>query len=221
MPNLIQNYTAFLRDLDQNNNKIWFDQHRNTYKSLHEDYKNWIGELIPEVAKFDERLRFLTPSECTFRINRDYRFSKDKSPYKTHLAGGFSHNGKAGHTAGYYFEINCMGRLMVGGGQYWLEPDVLFRLRREIASNPVPLQDILEQPEFISHFGELSAEDRLKTCPKGFDKNSPAIELLKYKNYIAMKYLDVSQATDDEIKAIILDYLQAISELVKYLRSNG
>jgi uncharacterized protein (TIGR02453 family) len=161
----------------------------------------------------------LTPDECTFRINRDYRFSKNKEPYKTHLAGGFSHNGKAGHTAGYYFEIQPTGIAMSGGGQFWIEPDILYKIRREIHSNPVPLFDIIQSPDFIDTFGGLSQEHRLKTCPKGFDKHSHAIELLRYKNFIAFENFDISSQSDDQIQGEILKRITAVSSLVKYLRT--
>lgn len=217
--NIIQNYLVFTNELEQNNNKIWFDDNRDRYKKLSEDYKNWIGELIFGVSEFDDRLRFLTPNECTFRINRDYRFSKNKEPYKTHISGGFNHNGKTGYTAGYYFEISIKGMLMVAGGQYWVEPDVLYRIRREIDSNPMPLQDIVQNPDFVDTFGGLSTDNILKTVPKGFDKNSLAIELLRYKNYIATCLVDINRLDDEQIKKIILEKLKTVSPLVKYLRT--
>lgn len=218
MPNIIQNYLVFTRELEENNNKIWFDQNRDRYKQINENYKEWVGQLIFDISKFDDRLRFLTPNECTFRINRDYRFSKNKEPYKTHISAGFSHNGKAGYTAGYYFEISTQGIMMIAGGQYWVEPDVLYRIRREIDSNPVPLQEIIQDKQFIEFFGGLSKENILKTVPKGFDKNSIAIDILRHKNYIASQNVDVSNMDDNQIQETISKNIKILSPLVQYLR---
>src|SRR3978361_1993450 len=105
----------FLQELQKNNNKPWFEENRNKYESAKADLQNFVGRLIPGIAKFDEPIGNLAVKDCTFRINRDVRFSKDKSPYKSNMAAYFSRGGKKASVAGYYFHCEP-GKSYAAGG---------------------------------------------------------------------------------------------------------
>ena len=217
---MLQPYLKFLAELEQNNNREWFDVNRARYKALNEPFQLFVGDLIHRIAQFDPQLKFLTPKECTYRINRDIRFTNDKSPYKTHLGSAFGHLGKNGSTPGYYFEIRASGQVVIGGGWYMPESAPLYKLRQIISEDAKPLLKILINPAFKAYFGGLSGE-MLKTKPKGFSAADPNIGLLRYKNYLAGRRLDVKDFSDEQIAQEIITGFKAIAPLVLYLRANS
>ncbi len=217
---MLQDYLNFLNELSLNNNKEWFDLHRSQYKVLKTEYEIFLGDLIPKIAEFDPRLKFLTPKDCIYRINRDVRFSHDKSPYKTHLSSAFGHAGKNGACPSYYFELRPGGGLMIGGGWYQLESAVLYKIRTQISENPKAFLQIIQNKDFKMTFGGLGGE-QLKTKPKGFDAENPAIDLLRYKNYLAGHQINIRNQSDSEVEQQIIKTFQIISPLIKYLRENS
>jgi uncharacterized protein (TIGR02453 family) len=217
---MLQQYLNFLSELEKNNNREWFDVNRARYKALNEPFQLFAGELIHRIAEFDPQLKFLTPKDCTYRINRDIRFSNDKSPYKTHLGSAFSSGGKNGGFPGYYFELRSDGQIMIGGGWYMIDSPQLYKLRQTISEDAKPLLSILKNPEFKSTFGELNGE-KLKTTPKGFNSEDPQIELLRYKNYLAGHRINVSDLSDEQIADEIIKTFKVLSPLVLYLRQNS
>jgi len=217
---MLQSYLNFLAELEKNNNREWFDVNRARYKSLNEPFQIFVGELIHRIAQFDPQLKFLTPKDCTYRINRDIRFSNDKSPYKTHLGSAFGHLAKNGSCPGYYFELRSDGQIMIGGGWYILDSAQLYKLRQAISEDAKPLLKILKNPEFKATFGELNGE-KLKTTPKGFNPEDPQIELLRYKNYLAGRRINVSNLSDEQIADEIIKTFKVLSPLVLYLRQNS
>lgn len=217
---MLQPYLKFLAELEKNNNREWFDANRARYKALNEPFQIFVGELIHRIAQFDPQLKFLTPKDCTYRINRDIRFTNDKSPYKTHLGSAFGHLAKNGSCPGYYFELRSDGQIMIGGGWYFIDSVPLFKLRKLISEEPKPFLKILKNPEFKATFGELNGE-KLKTTPKGFNPEDPQIELLRYKNYLAGHRLNVSDLSDEQIADEIIKTFKILSPLVLYLRQNS
>ncbi|WP_179957802.1 DUF2461 domain-containing protein [Exilibacterium tricleocarpae] len=186
----------FLTDLQINNNRPWFEDNRDRYRSVAATFEQFIGGLINNIARFDPDIGRLQPRQCIFRIYRDTRFSKDKTPYKTSLgahllAGGRSH--EANH-AGYYLKIAPGGSLLAGGAYLppgsWLGP-----IRQAICDNPAAFKKIIAQKSFKNYFGTIEGE-KLKTAPRGFAKDHPEIELLRYKSFLAVHNLDDEQVTD-------------------------
>src|SRR6476660_1610082 len=112
----------FLKDLKKNNNKTWFDAHRKQYEAAKNDFENFIQSVLDKHSKNDADLKELTAKKCMFRINRDVRCSKDKSPYKTNLVASMDKGGKKSGLAGYYFHLEH-GRSFVGGGIWMPSPD--------------------------------------------------------------------------------------------------
>ncbi len=174
----------FLKDLEKNNNRAWFELHRNIYEASKADLQNMVADLIPNIAKFDEPIGNLAVKDCTFRINRDVRFSKNKSPYKTNMAAYFSKGGKKASVAGYYFHCEP-GKSYAAGGFYTPMPPELAKIRQEIDYNFEEWKKILNNRFFKKYFpGGVDGIESLVKPPKGYDENNPAINFLKMKHFI-------------------------------------
>lgn len=167
---------SFLKDLKKNNDRDWFNEHKPRYQNVYENFKAFAKTLEDEMSHHDEieRMRI-------HRIYRDVRFSKDKTPYKPQFSGGFIRATKW-KRGGYYFHIEP-GNSFVGGGFWNPESADMKRIRLDISANDKPLRNIISDPVFIDTFGTLQG-DQLKTAPKGFPKDHPAIDLLRYKQFL-------------------------------------
>jgi uncharacterized protein (TIGR02453 family) len=193
----MEHVLPFLKKLKKNNNKAWFDEHRALYESAKGEIEVLVTELISSFGEIDPTVAHLTPKECLFRINRDVRFSKDKSPYKTNFGISITSGGKKSPLAGYYLHIEP-GESFVGGGLWMPMPPVLAAVRQEIDYNYSDFQKILKAAPFKKQFGELYKGDdiSLQRVPKGYEADNPAGEFLKLKSYLAMKSL-----TDEDIES--------------------
>ncbi|MGZ3838406.1 MAG: DUF2461 domain-containing protein [Flavisolibacter sp.] len=176
----------FLTQLKKNNNKPWFDAHRAQYEAARIDFSNFIQLVIEGLQQTDTTITGMTAKEALYRINRDVRFSKNKLPYKTHLAGFIIRGGKKSGFAGYYFHCEP-GNSFAGGGLWQPEPAVLKNVRQEIDYNYDSFRSILREKNFKKIYGDLyQGEDiKLSTVPKGYEKDNPAIGYLKLKSFIA------------------------------------
>jgi uncharacterized protein (TIGR02453 family) len=209
---------TFLKELKANNSKAWFDPNRDRYKNLDSEMHKLISRILSESAQFDTSLGFVNPKDCTYRINRDVRFSNDKSPYKTWYGIVFSSgDAKNGCLPGYYAHIDADGSCMIGGGWYVPDSKMLFDLRTKISENPEKLRKILSAKEFKSYFNGLEGE-QLKTNPKGFSKEDPAIDLLRFKNFTSFKRVDVSQMEDTDFVSNMVNTFAVIQPLVQYMK---
>ncbi len=178
----------FLNKLKKNNNKEWFDKNRDTFELAKKDFRAFIDELIQSTAKFDPAIKMLEAKDCVFRINRDIRFSNDKTPYKTNMGASISPGGKKSFSAGYYFHLQPGASFLAGG--MWQPPaPQLSAIRQEIDYNAVEFKKIINNKEFKKQFGALSDEDKVKTAPKGYEKSHPEIEHLKLKSFIVVRNL--------------------------------
>jgi len=174
----------FLRELKENNNREWFNNNRKLYKNAKENFETLLNKLIPAVYSFDPKIGALTTKECIFRIFRDVRFSKDKSPYKTNFGGFISRGGRKGGYAGYYVHIEP-GKSFLGGGIYMPFADRLKTLRKEIYYNADEFKRIINDNTFKKYFKNIEGE-KLKRPPKDFPPEFPDIDLLKYKSYVVL-----------------------------------
>ncbi|MBX2871886.1 MAG: DUF2461 domain-containing protein [Saprospiraceae bacterium] len=183
---------AFIKDLRANNNRPWFNDNKSKYQEEHQHVIAFADALIEEMNKHDN---IETPSgkKSLFRIYRDTRFSKNKTPYKGHFSGQMKRATKL-LRGGYYFHIEPGGSFVAGG--FWApnSPD-LKRMREDIAFDDKPLRQITSDPVFVETFGELKG-DTVKTAPKGFSREHPAIDLLRHKQFIVTRNF-----TDKEVKA--------------------
>ena len=192
---LQQSSIVFLKSLKKNNRKDWFDSNRAKYESAKHDVEEFAAAIIKSLAKADESIAHLQPKDCMFRINRDVRFSKNKSPYKTNMGVYFSKGGKKGNQAGYYFHIEP-GASFVAGGLWMPMPEDLKKVRQEIDYNWDEFKKIVQEKKFRTVFGDLerNPEFELSRPPKGYDDTNPAIEYLKLKSLIAS-----SKISDEEL----------------------
>jgi uncharacterized protein (TIGR02453 family) len=176
-----KNTFSFLKNLQRNNYREWFQEHKAEYQAAKTEFETLVNLLISEIGKFDNEAGQATAKECIFRINRDVRFSNDKSPYKTHLGAYIALGGRKSPLAGYYLHIEPSGSLFAGG--VWMpQPPVLKAIRTEIYENIDEYKKIITDKTFVQLFGEIEG-DKVKTAPKGFSKEFPDIELLKPKSY--------------------------------------
>jgi uncharacterized protein (TIGR02453 family) len=210
---------AFLKALKSNNNKEWFDAHKEQYQEAKEEFEELVLKVIKDIHKFDKKINLsMQPKDCVFRIYRDVRFSKDKTPYKTHFSAHINPGGRKSDAAGYYFQV-APGNSMVAGGSWMPMPDKLAAIRQEIDYNAKALEKILGAPAFKKHFKHLDESDKLKTVPKGFDKDHKNIELLKLKSFVAFNKLDDKSVKNPKVVKTIADNFKAMYPLVEFLRS--
>ncbi|MCU0443792.1 MAG: DUF2461 domain-containing protein [Microscillaceae bacterium] len=189
------NIFDFLTQLKDNNQKAWLDNNRKLYETAKKDFEQIIKHLIQEIGFFDAQIAGLEAKACIFRLNRDIRFSKDKSPYKLNFGAFMQKGGKKTPLGGYYIHIQPGGESFLGGGIYMPEPTVLAKIRQEIDYNSAEFHQIIDSSSFKDFFGELWGE-KVKTVPKGYDKDHPDIEILKLKSFTAFH-----QLSDAQVKA--------------------
>lgn len=211
----------FLKQLAKNNTKEWFDANRKNYEAAKADHMESVQKIIDEFCKTDTTLSSLTAKDCLFRINRDIRFSKDKSPYKINFGAYINANGKKSMNAGYYLHIQP-GKSFVGGGIYQPDTDALKKIRQEIDYNFDAFKNIVNNKKFkavytkgISKDGDVS----LSRPPKGYDENNPAIEFIKLKSVIAMAPLTDAQITDKKFVSTVVKAFEALHPVVVFLNN--
>lgn len=214
----------FLKDLKKNNNKPWFDANRKRYEEAKGDFENFIQSVIDRFGKKDKTLSALKAKDCLFRINRDVRFSKDKSPYKTNFGASINKGGrKAMNSAGYYFHLEP-GQLFMGGGMYHPMLPELNKVRQEVDYCFKEFRQIISAKKFRSVYGELdrSGEFLLSRVPKGYEPDNPAAEYLKLKSFIAITSLSDKEATSKTLLKKATDAFEALQPLIIFLnRATG
>jgi uncharacterized protein (TIGR02453 family) len=178
----------FLGELRENNTREWFDVNRGRYEAAKAEFEGMMNGLIPAIYGFDSGIGTLTAKDCVFRIFRDVRFSKDKSPYKTNMGGYISRGGRKGMWSGYYVHVEP-GRSMLAGGVYTPAPDVLKKVRQEVYYHAEEFKGLLEGKEFKKTF-KLMVDDKLSRPPKDFPADFKDIDLLKYKSYTVFHSVD-------------------------------
>lgn len=197
----------FLTLLRENNNRAWYHQNKKMYQEAKAAIEEFLDHLIPELIKLNPALQGLTPKTTMFRIFRDIRFSKDKTPYKTNFGAVISPGGRKSPYSGLYLHIEP-GNSMTGGGIYKPQKEVLNAVRQEIYYNGDKLREIIKEPRFREWFGEIqSMGDELKRMPKGYETNSPNADLLKLKTITVMHPLtDDVLMSDKAMEEIIKSY---------------
>lgn len=208
----------FLSDLKKNNNREWFLANKKRYDTYKDQYHQLIREFLDAMVPLDSSLKHLEVKDCAFRINRDIRFSKDKTPYKTHLAIWMSAGQKNTNLAGYYIHLEP-GASFIAGGVYWPEAADLKKIRNEIAFFQDDLQKIVTSKKFKDEFGDLDRDESnmLKTSPKDFDKDHPAIEFLKLKCFTASEKIDDKMLADKDLVNKLANKLAALKPLNEFL----
>ena len=195
---------TYLKKLKKNNNRDWFSENKPTFIEAQNNAKKLYAEIRNNLEEHDDIEKFKL-----FRIYRDVRFSKDKTPYKPHFAGSFSRLGK-NLRGGYYLRIRPSESFLAGG--FW-EPNKedLLRIRKEIEVDATEFREILEDKDFQHYFGNTFKGEELKTAPRGFDKEHPDVDLLRKKGFIAVRNF-----TDEEV--LSSNFISEVDNSYKALR---
>lgn len=209
---------TFLSKLAKNNNREWFEKNKGLYLEAKENFELYVAAQLEEFIKFSPDLAGLNPKKLAFRIYRDVRFSKDKSPYKVNMGAGISPNGKMEQEPGYYIHIQPGNQSFVAGGMYMPDPPNLAKIRQEIDYSSARFLKILNDKKFKKWFKGLDDFDRLKTVPKGYPKDHPQIELLKNKSFIVSHYFSDAEVKDKKFIKKVTEAAQAIKPLNDFLR---
>nr|WP_315222995.1 DUF2461 domain-containing protein [uncultured Flavobacterium sp.] len=208
----------FLDDLKKNNNRDWFQDQKKRYEIFKKDYHQLVQDFLDAMKPLDPSLELLEVKNCTFRINRDIRFSKDKSPYKAHLGVWLSSGAKGQNRSGYYVHIE-KGASFIAGGFYSPEAEELKKVRKEIAFFYDDLEAILNDKNFKKEFGSLDVNESnaLKNPPRGYEKDHPAIEFLKLKSFTAAQKFDISEVTQKDFVTKMSQKLIALKPLNEFI----
>jgi len=212
-PKIQQSNLDFLKQIKKNNNRDWFNAHKEQYLKEHENIVAFADALLFEMNTHDV-IENPSGRKSLHRIYRDTRFSKEKIPYKTNWSGGFQRATKQ-RRGGYYFHIEA-GNTFVAGGFWGPEPKDLKRIRDEFAYDPTPLRKILKSKKFTNVFGTLKGE-QIKTTPKGFDANDPTIDLLRYKQFIIVKKFTDKEVLSDKFVKQMSDTFKAMRPFLDYM----
>ncbi len=207
----------FLKALKKNNNREWFEKNRNAYINAKSDVEQLTVAVIKKFGGIDQNIAHLEPKDCMFRINRDVRFSKNKSPYKTNMSMYLSKGGKKSAYAGYYFHCEP-GKSFTAGGLWMPEAGDLKKIRQEIDYNLDHFKAILNNKKFRKIFQSLdqSKENMLGRPPKGYDAENPAIEYLKYKSFIAVASVDNEELTSRNLVNKLTSHFETLQPLVDF-----
>ena len=206
----------FLADLMDNNNRDWFKSNKSRYEqSVKEPWEAFVSSVIDTLSGEEETFG-RSAKQSVFRIYRDTRFSKDKTPYKTHISASLaSPTRKAANYAGYYMQVGA-GGIMIGGGAYWLEKDPLYALRERIKLEPQRITELTSEPSFKERYGELQGE-RNKRLPKEFREVQELQPLILNKQMYYMSELPPDVAVESGFKDVVLSHFRAARPVNAYL----
>ena len=212
----LQSALTFLSNLQQNNDRGWFKANRPAYDSARSAVEDFLDEII-DALRGPDHLEALTGKQCLSRIYRDVRFSKDKSPYKINMGAMIAPGGWHNTRLGYYVSIQPGGESMVAGGLYQPDRDQLMRFRQIVDLRPARLLEILNMPAFVQAFGSLEGE-RLKTAPKGYDRDHPRIEMLQLKQIFAMRSFSDQEILTEGFADRVVGYCRVLRPFLDYLQ---
>lgn len=199
----------FLKELAANNNRDWFQANKNLYEAALDNMKQFARAVENALGETD-----LLESANLFRIYRDVRFSKDKSPYKNNFGLSLSRATKR-LRGGYYLQIEPGGSF-AGGGFWQPNAEDLKRIRSEFAIDDQAIREILAAPEFRKHFGALQGEE-LKTAPQGFDKDHPALDLIRKKSFVAIRNFTDAEVTGKDFLPQVIQTFRALRPYFDYM----
>lgn len=207
----------FLKALKKHNDRDWFEKNRGKYELAKADHALFTQELLKELTKINPALGSLEVKDCVFRIYRDVRFSKNKAPYKTNLGCYFVEGGKKSDKAGFYIQVEP-GNSFIAGGCWMPQAPLLKAIRQEIDYNLADFEKILKEKKFKSLFGGLS-DTKLKTTPKGYDSENPAIDHLRQTSFIAQTKMSDDDFTSKAIVKKSAEMYKTVFPLLKFLNT--
>lgn len=217
MPQINKSTLTFLSDLSLNNDREWFTANRKRYDAARSDFEVFVQALIEEIVGFDPIFKGLEAKSCMFRINRDTRFSHDKSVYKTNFGAFIVRGGKKNGDKypGYYLHIES-GASFVAGGAYIPPSPWLNAIRGKISSDGARLIKIVSSKEYGSFFAGLEGE-KLKVPPRGYSREDTYIELIKMKSFLAQRHFTDSEVIASEFFTVVTGAFRAMKPLNDFL----
>ncbi len=207
----------YLDELNKNNNREWFNDHKNLYTEAQNEFGIFVENLIQELGKYDEKVAKLDAKKSLLRIYRDIRFSKDKTPYKTYFGASLG-MGKSNEKAGHYLHLEP-GKSFVASGIYLPEAAVLKIIRKEISVFKDDFLKTVDDKDFKKHYGELDREHELKKIPQGFEKEDPMAEYLKLKSFIGTHHLTNKDIMDKNAVQNLTAIMKSAKPLKDFLNA--
>jgi uncharacterized protein (TIGR02453 family) len=207
----------FLSQLEENNNREWFQNNKKQYEEAKAEVELFVNSIIHGLMKFDDSIKHVEAKDCMFRIFRDVRFGKDKSPYKINMGAWITRSGRKSSGPGYYIHLQPGGSFLAAG-IYMPAPDQLKKIRKEIYYNIVEFKSILSEKKLEKYGAGLSDQDKGKMAPRDFPKDFPEIELLKYKHYTLSFPLSDEIISDDRFLEVVLMAFKTMYPFNNFLR---
>ncbi|MCF8230800.1 MAG: DUF2461 domain-containing protein [Bacteroidales bacterium] len=205
----------FLKQLRQNNNREWFERNRKLYEASQKEMQDFLDDLIPRLNDIDSTIGAQKGKDCMFRIHRDLRFTKDKTPYKNYRDAIIKPGGRKSPYAGYYLHIED-GNSFIGGGIYKPQKTNLDAVRNKIYFEHEDFTAILNSDTFRDYFDTPDPSFKLKRMPVGYSEEHPAADLLKYKSFIVLYPLEDEDLLDDDLTDVTLEVFQAMKPFNRF-----
>lgn len=206
----------FLRQLKTNNNREWMLDQKPRYLKQKTAFLDLVRDTIDGLTVLDTNVEGLDPKDCIFRINRDIRFSKDKTLYKTHFGAYMAKGGRKSMLPGFYLHVEPGNKSMIAAGLYRPASDLLSKVRQEIDYNPKGLLKIVEKKSWLTEFGALEGE-RLSRSPKGYPIDHPQIKYLQLKSFMAVSRFNDKEVVEGGFSNEILRRFKRMYPLVAFL----
>lgn len=207
----------FLSALAKHNDRVWFEKNKDQYLQAKENFETFITRYLDELVKFNPSLAALNPKKLPFRIYRDVRFSKDKSPYKINMGAGISPGGKMMQEPGYYIHIEP-GRCFLAGGLYMPDPANLSKIRQEIDYNGDKLEKIFKDKTFKKWYKGFDDFDKMKTAPKGYPKDHPRLDWLQHRTFIVSHNFTDAEVKDKKFLKKLVEASKVMKPFNEFLR---
>ena len=212
----MQHILSFLEALASNNNRDWFNEHKKQYQESLDSFRELITVILEGITQVDPSIGDLQAKDSIFRIYKDVRFSKDKTPYKTHFGSWMAKGGRKSTDAGYYFHLEPGGSFMAAG--VWMPPkEQLTLIRQEILYNPSSYFSVINDPAIAGHYERGGTEDMLKKGPAGFPKDFEHMEELKYKHHVFSRNYSDKELLKKDFSSVLIEDFKGLFPLVDYL----
>ena len=206
----------FLKELSKNNNKPWFDEHRKDYEAAKKDFEQFTESMMDDMRPLVPELEGQRAKDLVFRIFRDVRFSKDKTPYKPNFGAAFSRGGKKDVGAGYSLHIEPGGKCFAGGGVWMPDGPMLKKIRQEIDYNLEGFEKIINEKSFKKLFPKIDGE-RLSRPPQGYEADNPAIEYLKLKSFTVGTPIPDKDLTDKDFNKKVVEIFTVMKPFLDFM----
>ena len=214
----IRDILKFLRKLKANNQREWMLENKKLYQTQRLAFMDLVQNTIDSINKFEPSVEGLEAKDCVFRINRDIRFSKDKTLYKTHFGAYMAHGGRKSMLPGFYMHLEPGNKSILAAGLYRPPSELLKKVRQEIDYNGKEFVKVVEKKSWVQEFGALEGE-RLSRAPQGYPMDHPLLGYLQLKSYLAVIHFKDQQVTSQDFPKEITRYFKRMHPLVKFLNT--